>query len=170
MKNDKLTLEELKYVLEYNSKTGKFIWKNPYYRKPYLTGKSAGRIRKGYVSIDIKNHRYYAHRLAWLYMTGNWPKEEIDHINNIKHDNRWCNLREATHTQNGQNKPHRKDNKLGIKGVFFRKDIRKYCAHIQVNGEKIYLGYFSNMDDAKKTREEAESYYFNEFAEGWDKK
>jgi hypothetical protein len=81
-----------------------------------------------------------AHRVAWLYMTGEWPSECVDHINGDKLDNRWCNLRAATHTQNNQSSFDKK-NSLGLRGVtkHFRGGFR---ATIKVSGKQRSLGYF----------------------------
>ena len=138
-----ITQEELKEKLVYNPLTGVFS---------RLRGKSkvGTPTHHGYISIEIKRKAYLAHRLAWLYVTGNFPKELTDHINQIKTDNRFCNLREANFRQNCFNVALRKNNKTGIKGVYFNKKKQKYVAQIRINGVKTYLGAFRFKEDAGK--------------------
>ncbi len=102
-------------------------------------------------------------RLAFLYMTGDWPlpRLEMDHINRDKTDDSWNNLRIATSQQNKANTKHR-PNKLGIRGV--RWDRGAYRADIKVNNKNIYLGRFKNLDDAKKAYNGIAKKYFGEFA------
>lgn len=98
-----LTQEELKRMLHYESETGIFTWKINK-RGPVKRGDVAGKTNgRGYRVIKIDGAYYYAHRLAWFYITGNWPKE-TDHINRVKTDNRMVNLREVTHSLNNRNR------------------------------------------------------------------
>jgi hypothetical protein len=111
--------------------------------------RKAGYLNKqGYVIIlfDGKNRR--ASRLAWLYMTGSWPKRDLDHVNGIKSDNRWNNLRLATRTQNIANGRIRKDNTSGFKGVSFRKLDRKWVPQLRFRGKSKYLGCFDTPEKA----------------------
>ena len=99
-----LTQEYLKSILEYNPETGLFIWLKQVSNR-IKSGSTAGTIRSdGYVKIIINRKIYFAHRLAWLYMTGKWPEDLVDHKDNIKHNNIWENLREANHSQNNKNR------------------------------------------------------------------
>jgi hypothetical protein len=95
----------------------------------------------------IQRHAYMAHRLAWLYMTGAFPKEQIDHINLDRADNRWRNLREATQSQNRANVSAYANNTSGIKGVNWDKRAGKWRAQIYIAGRKTLLGMFSAKDD-----------------------
>src|ERR1035437_5724966 len=98
-----LTQEKLKELLHYDPETGLFTWKNTRHNAVKI-GAIAGYWRKdGYVGIYVLGHHYLAHRIAWLYMTCEWPEFEIDHENRKYSDNRWKNLREATHLQNMHN-------------------------------------------------------------------
>jgi len=142
-----LTQAELKKILTYNPLTGRFTWK-----------KISGNIKKdgsagskacyGYMQIKINRNVYKMHRLAWLYMTGKWPEGEIDHINQIKDDNRWLNLRDISNSENKKNKPIYKNNKSGIPGVLWHKRNEKWMAYIKVNSKRIHLGYFSDKFEA----------------------
>lgn len=117
---------------------------------------------KGYVIIKIDNIKYRAHRLAWLWMTGEWPEDQIDHENLNKQDNKWDNLREASNSQNKFNTPVYQNNKLGVKGVHFCNG--KYKVQIQVNKKKIYLGRYLTLEDAKAAYDIAAIKYQHEFA------
>jgi hypothetical protein len=147
------TQNDLKSILNYNSESGIFVWISPPNdRIPF--GSIAGSYDgKGYLRIKIDGKHYYTHRLAWLYMTGEWPKDQIDHLDNIKDNNAWSNLREADNSQNQINTPCKATNKYGIKGVY--KCHGKYRAQIQVNGRKIYLGAFLTPEDARNAYNDA---------------
>ena len=111
-----LTQAELSELVHYDPETGIIRWiKSISNRAP--VGTIAGSYTKGSRNIHIYRTGFKAHRLAWLYMTGEWPKKGIDHINGNPDDNRWCNLREATQSQNTANTRRHCDNKIGYKGV-----------------------------------------------------
>ena len=145
-----ITQERLKELLHYNPETGVFTRNWTMGRKARV-GSIAGSVRKdGYRQIQINKIKYLSHRLAWLYMTGSWPKEDIDHINRVKDDNRWENLREASPSQNQANRKININNSSGLKGVQYRKDNTKnpWQASIECNGKSIYLGYFRTPEEA----------------------
>lgn len=109
----------------------------------------AGNIKPdGYRVICMGGRQYYAHRLAWLYMTGEWPIAEVDHINTKRGDDRFANLREATHAQNSRNRSTPCTNTSGVKGVSWHAGAGKWCAFIKVNSRSINLGYFTDIPDA----------------------
>lgn len=136
-----LTQAELQSKLHYDPETGIFTW--------IKLNKIAGNLHYGYVSICINYKNYRAHRLAWLYVYGKWPKKYIDHINNIKNDNRLCNLREATNQQNLQNliKPNR-NNKVGFLGVIYRKERNNYIGQVFVNKKCYRTKSFKTAEEA----------------------
>jgi hypothetical protein len=145
--------------LEYQPDTGLFFWKKGI--QGIKKGTKAGHLSKdGYVDIRIKHRLYPAHRIAWLMMTGSWPNNFIDHINRIKSDNRFINLREATKAQNSQNTKIPSNNTSGHKGVVWHKPNRNWCAQINVNKKHIHLGSFTNLQDAINARIEAEKKFF----------
>jgi HNH endonuclease len=120
-----LTADRLRELLHHDPEMGKFIRRVR--RGPVPTGALAGhRRRDGYLDIKVDGRLYLAHRLAFLYMTGHWPKYEADHCNLDKADNRWLNLREATRDQNNQNAGVRKNNWTGCKGVTLRRRPRLF--------------------------------------------
>lgn len=154
-KKGKLTQERLKEVLDYNPETGVFIWKCR--MASYISvGSVAGSIAPGYVKIQINRSLYPAHRLAWLYMYGHFPEFYIDHINEIKNDNRIVNLREVKGSCNVKNTSvARRDNTSGIKGVHLLhgKWVARAC---EESGKRIYLGFFTSKLEAAKARYAAE--------------
>lgn len=106
-----LTAEYLRHLLYYDPDTGVWLWENPLPRSKMKSGDMAGRrMDSGRWQLRIASGYYYGSRLAWLYMTGEWPKDQIDHINRDKGDDRWINLREATQSQNSYNRDWCEDN------------------------------------------------------------
>lgn len=157
MGSTELTQEFLKEWLSYDPETGIFYWlPRPHsYRRTYVAGCDNG---NGYVIIRFKWQLYLAHRLAFFYMTGLWPKEQIDHINGKRYDNRWVNLREASPSENGTNrivKGYYKHTRKGRPGIWF-------TARIEKNG-KVYTNTFRSEEKAKNWREAKEIELFGEF-------
>ena len=151
-----LTQERVHELLTYDPNTGLFRWRKT--RRNAKINVVAGTIDpRGYVRISIDCKIYAAHRLAWLYMYGSWPTNEIDHINRIRGDNRIANLRDAPRVVNTQNVGFRKDNKSGVKGVVWHKAQRKWRARIQANGVMHELGYFLTIAEAKAAYDSAEA-------------
>lgn len=150
-KNSTLTQERLKELFHYDPETGIFIRK---VRISYRSkvGEIAGGFdaSTGYVRISILGELYYSHRLVWLYVTGVWPKKEIDHINGNRSDNRLCNLREATKSENRQNisADGYKTNSCGFLGVFLDKSCNRWRAKIEVNKCLESLGSYSTAEEA----------------------
>lgn len=138
---DYITYEQLVEALSYDPETGVFTWLiSP--AKIVRAGSVAGtRATTGYIDIGFKQKTYRAHRLAWLYMTGRMPTLDIDHINGVRDDNRFANLREVDRITNMQNirRPGVK-NKSGYLGVSVDRWDGKWIAQITVNGEKVFLG------------------------------
>lgn len=156
-----ITQQELKELLNYDQDTGIFTYKK---KRPKCTpGKIAGTYHvNGYTHIQLNRKIYKAHRLAWLYVHGHFP-QFIDHINCDRGDNRLCNLREATLTQNNQNSKISKNNTSGIKGISWNKNASKWAATIGVNGKSIYLGIFDDLDLARLVVDEARIKYHGNF-------
>jgi hypothetical protein len=131
-----LTQAELKRLLHYDPETG--IWTN--LRTGHRTGCTPS---QPYRKITFQRKGYYAHRLAWFYVTGEWPPSKIDHKNNDPTDNRWSNLRLATDLQNVANCRIKKQNKVGLKGVIRAKEKNRWTAQISVNYHSTHLGTFN---------------------------
>lgn len=147
----KITQGLLKKLLNYDPKTGIFIWKEIHSKSRHVSvGDEAGSIRSDkYSAIKLFGKAYLAHRLAWLYMTGEWPINDIDHINLVRNDNRIANLRLATKAENMRNRPIYKNNTSGAKGVVFVNGTR-WRVRVSYNGKKIHLGYFTSLKLAKE--------------------
>lgn len=143
-----ITAGRVRELLHYDQETGVFRWLVTRSRLA-KAGSAAGTINKdGYRRIRIDGRDYMAQRLAWLYMTGSWPANKIDHKNGVPGDDRWKNLREASNAQNSQNARRPRDNTSGFKGVCWNKASGKWMAAIRVNGHKIYLGLFTDINEA----------------------
>jgi hypothetical protein len=153
-----LTQERLKELLAYDEETGVFTWKVQRNKIPAGTVASSTH-NQGYFQIGIDRKRYLAHRLAWLYVYGQMPEHEIDHINHDKADNRIANLRCVTHAENLKNASSQKNNLSGFNGVHYDKSRSKWLAHIQVDRKFKNLGRFDDFDEAVKARQAAEVLY-----------
>lgn len=119
---------------------------------------------QGYVWVAIGRKQYLAHRLAWFYVHGVWPKGDIDHANRNRSDNRLCNLREATRSQNNANAPASVLSKTGMRGVFYVPRVKKYRAQMRANGRRISLGYFETAEKASEAYKNAARQEYGEFA------
>lgn len=158
-----LTAKQLCEFLTYDPGTGIFRWRVA--RNNRIKAESvAGSLHRGtgYHEIHINGRTYLAHRLAWLYMTGDWPPHDIDHRNLVKDDNRWSNLREATQSLNNANRRVMGNSKTGVKGV--TKIRSRYRAQITINGERIYLGYYKTVAEAAAIYAEAAAVAFDDYA------
>ena len=134
-----ITAERLRGLMTYDPDTGVLAWSD--------TGAEAG-YRGVYRQVGIGGRLYYAHRLAWLYMTGEWPEADIDHANGDRLDNRWENIRAANRSENNQNLGQRSDNKSGFKGVWWNRANRNWSSQIQVRGKRYCLGNYPTAEQA----------------------
>ena len=143
-----ITQARLKEVLSYCPDSGIFT--------KLSTGESFGNSHnRGYLKGFLDGKHYLLHRLAFLYMTGSFPTNQVDHINRDKKDNRWTNLRDVTHAENHRNMPVQSNNSSGITGVHYAKDKRKWVAYIKVNNKRKHLGSFSGKSEAAQARQKA---------------
>lgn len=139
-------------VLDYNPLTGLFTWKVR--RGSAVAGGVAGYLnQKGYVVIMLGGKCIYAHRLAWE-LTFNESPREVDHINGDRSDNRICNLRNSSRSENSLNTGISERNKSGIKGVCFNKKYKTWQAYGSKNGKQVNLGQFKDINDAISARSE----------------
>ena len=142
-----LTRERLRQLLSYDEDTGVFHWANPV-STAVRQGQIAGRkLNTGYWQIMVDSRRYQAHRLAWLWAYGEFPPNEIDHVNGDRSDNRLVNLRPATKAENQQNVGARKTNKCGFMGASPHMSGR-WTAQIKHGGKKYYLGLYGTPEAA----------------------
>lgn len=153
---------QLKEFVHYNPDTGIFTWlprSNNQWNSRWA-GERAGAINgHGYEFLKIDGRSYRASRLAWLYMTGEWPEKVIDHINRDRADNRFVNLREVTPAENMKNKSRYRNNKSGIAGVRWCKSHQRWMADIRVSGSLVLLGQHEDLFDAVAARKAAEHQY-----------
>jgi hypothetical protein len=154
-----LTVAYLRSILHYNKRTGIFTWRVT--KRCVCIGMIAGCItHKKYIRIQINGRPYMAHRLAWLYVTGSWPKEEIDHKDCNGINNKWKNLRQANRTQQCQN------TRIFLKGVRkSKRNLKKpWRVTIQANYKIYNLGSFSTIAEAKAIYAAAAKRLHGEFA------
>jgi hypothetical protein len=158
-----LTVERLQEVLSYDPSTGVFTWLIATARRIQVGDIAGSVMTNGYRTIRIDSDPYLAHRLAFFYMIGRWPIE-CDHKNLLHDDNRWNNLREATHSQNLANQRIHTKSSSGFKGVSWFERDRKWRAQIKINYKDHHLGYFDTAESAHAAYVAAASAAFNEFA------
>ena len=162
MATNLITQARLKNLLHYDADTGVFTW--VYTRPKCPKNAVAGwRCKDGYTMICLDYRIYRAHRLAWLYVYGYIP-EYIDHINNIKDDNRLVNLRPATKQQNAFNTKISTSNTSKVKNVSWSKSKSKWKSYIKLNGKQIHLGYTIDFFEACCMSLSAISKYHKEFS------
>lgn len=149
---EELTQARLKQLLRYNKRNGRFAWRVSC--GTAKAGTEAGTLAKGYIRIRIDGNKYFAHRLAWLYVTGEWPVHVVDHKNHRTNDNRWLNLRDVPHAVNTHN--FKGDRRTGIK---YDRKAGNWKARIYVGGKRISLGSHPDRASARAARAEGKAIY-----------
>lgn len=156
MKTETITQEYLKSILDYNPDTGMFVWRENRGSNK-VKGTQAGHHHgTGYRRITLDRKLHMEHRLAFLYMTGEFPKDQVDHINGVKDDNRWENLRDVNQSTNMKNAKIPSNNSSGIVGVDFNKAHQKWQVRIYTGADRKSLGYFQDFFEACSARKSAE--------------
>lgn len=159
--NDMITFEKANELFRYDGETGKLFLKkrvNP--RIPATLEAGTLRAKDGYVNVGIGGKLYPAHMIAMLLTFGNIPKNsEVDHINHIRNDNRLCNLRFVSKSENRRNQSVSSRNSTGHTGTYFDRDRNKFVAQIKVNGKVIYLGSYGTLIEAVEARKAADKKY-----------
>lgn len=158
-----LTAEEAARIWSYDPDTGYLYWKTKIAKNTAIgrrVGYDSGRYT---IVVYKKKKKILAHRIAWAIFYGEWPALELDHINNIKTDNRIANLRLATPSQNLAHRPVNSDSLTGVKGVTRDKRDGYYYPYIDVDGKRQSLGRFKNIEDANAARIAAEKKHRGEF-------
>lgn len=161
-----ITVSQARERLIYDPETGHLLWR--WHRNSHMIGRVAGCVdSKGYIrismTIDGCQRSFQSHRLAWLIYHGRWPKDQLDHINGDKTDNRICNLRECNQAENNANTRLYKNNKSGIKGVTWDENRKMWSAHITVDKKLMRLGRFKTKEEAALVRKQAFEDYYHEF-------
>lgn len=142
-----LSADRLRELLDYNPETGVFTWRVRRNQHVHLESIAGTTNINGYIQICVDRRVYRAHRLAWLYVHGHWPANDIDHINGDRKDNRLANLREATRSENLQNQRRGRGGTSAFLGVSWR-PYGKWSAQIYINGRKTSLGCFTTEEAA----------------------
>lgn len=169
------TQEYLNECLSYDELTGILTWRvRPLHHfktdrdmrasNSRLAGKELSSIYNNYLHVKLNDVSYRANRVIWKLVTGCDPDCLIDHDDGDTLNNRWLNLREASHAENKANSRRYKNNTLGIKGVDFRASKGKYRAKICVSRKQIHLGYFDTANEAKAAYEIAAKLHHGEFS------
>lgn len=159
-RNFTLTQERLKELFHYDETTGLFSRRIRTSNRVKVGDVAKTKGPSGYVLIGIEGVRQYAHRLAWLYMTGEWPIRVIDHINGMRDDNRFCNLRDVTQSRNSSNRQGPStNNRSGFLGVG-KRSHGKFNAQIKLHGEYAYLGTFDTPEKAHAAYLAAKTKFF----------
>lgn len=159
-----LAHDRLIELLLYDPDSGVFMWRVSTSNR-VKAGAKAGSIAKGkwgYIRIRIDNKEYRGHHLAWLYVHGEFPNKQIDHINGVCGDNRILNLRLVSNAQNAYNSGLSKSNKTGYKGVHFSGS--SYIATIHPHGESKYIGSFKTAIQASQAYDRKALECYGEYA------
>ena len=159
-----LTQERLKELLTYSPETGLFYWVKRTSNRAHAGAAGCHCQRSRYILIGIDGNVYPAHRLAWLFMHGAFPADEIDHINGVRADNRWVNLRECAHAQNLKNMKRPSHNTSGLKGVHFHRATGKWRARIKSDGKHHSLGLHSTKEQAHAAYRDGAARLHGDFA------
>ena len=143
-----LDLSRLRSLLAYDPKSGVFTWKVRPSSNVEAGSKAGSKVGNGYILIRVEKCQVYAHRLAWFYVYGVWPDQQIDHVNGVRDNNSIGNLRLASQSQNTCNGVLRSTNTSGYRGVSWSKDKRKWVARIVKDKKQHVLGYFASKEEA----------------------
>ncbi|MBI2718138.1 MAG: HNH endonuclease [Rhizobiales bacterium] len=158
------SIERLRFLLSYDPESGVFRWRAKPNKRTNVGAIAGFTDCWGHRRIEVEGVRIKAHRLAWLFVCGEWPRFVLDHINGNPDDNRIANLRPATASQNMQNSRRYSTNTSGYKGVSLCRQTRRWRAKIVVNGRNVHLGRFLSAEQARSAYASAAAEYFGEFA------
>lgn len=156
------TADRVRELFNYDPRSGCLTWKKTNSNR-VKEGDRAGCAVGKYRAVYIDGVRYVEHRVIWLFVTGVWPYDQIDHRNLDKHDNRWTNLREATNGLNQCNRRTYASNKCGVKGIR-QTPNGNWQARISLNKKTINLGTFTSKEKASSVVREAARRHHGEFA------
>lgn len=159
-----LSRDQIEEALSYNRDTGDFTWVKPSGRRAKVGSRAGSLWPSGYIGIGFMGKRILAHRLAWFIHTGGWPVDDVDHINGVKTDNRICNLRAASRSQNMANTRRTARNTSGVKGVHWCSRSQRWIARIMKDGKQIHFGAFKELPDAAEAYATGSEMVFGEYA------
>lgn len=144
--SDRPTIDDLRRLFKYNSKTGELFWLKPRAKRLKPGDRAGSYAEKGYRQVEIYGRGYREHHVCFAIFHGRWPANQIDHKNGVVDDNRICNLRECTRNENAKNRRINRNSASGYKGVSFHKASGKWAARVQVNNCRIQIGLFSSPE------------------------
>lgn len=156
MAKSDLTAARLRERLHYDPETG--LFRNAPRKYSKTNGRVVGcKTSRGYLRVGLDGHRHLLHRLAWLYVHGEWPQEDIDHINGVRTDNRMANLRLVTDSMNSQNQVRAHSNNVssGLLGVSYKPSHKQWVARLSLSGKSKHVGYFRTRELAYEAYIEA---------------
>lgn len=145
---DLITQKQLKQLLSYDPETGDLHWVSPTANRVHVGMIAGATGTDGSIRIMLFRKYYLAHRLAWLYMNGSFPINEIDHIDGNRQNNRLSNLRDVTRKQNQENTRLQSNNSSGFRGVCWDSSNNKWKAYVTHNRRHHHVGLFSSPEDA----------------------
>lgn len=160
----KITQAELKELLHYDEATGIFTRLKALSRKCKVGERVGSVTGDGYLNARLNRAPYMLHRLAWLYVYGSFPKKLIDHINGNPADNRICNLREATNSENLKNSKLPITSTSGVKGVYWKEKYQYWEVYCRIDGKTKYGGSFKTLQEASVAVEILRKKHHGEFA------
>lgn len=162
-KSKEICPNEVVKNLRYDEESGKLFWKVRTSHRVKVGDEVKSRSSRGYIRVSINGNRYFAHRVIWAIFYGDAPDFQIDHINGDIQDNRICNLRKATHSQNNWNQKLQKKNTSGIKGVSWDKERSKWTARCTKFGKVHCVGRFDDIHEAEAAIVEYRKHLHGEF-------
>lgn len=145
-----ITQAKLQQAFDYNQHTGEIRFKQDF-RKSISGELATAKHSQGYLTVTIGGKAYLAHRIIFMYMLNIYP-EQTDHINHMRDDNRWANLRNVDSLGNNRNNSRYLNNTSGFTGVSLHKATNKYTANITLNHKQVYLGLFTSIEEAVEAR------------------
>lgn len=158
--------ERLRQVISYDEMEGTFVWRMSNSARAPIGSPAGGVTSYGYLAIRVDKRLYLAHRLAWLYVYGDWPEFVIDHINGNKLDNRISNLRDVRRQTNNENrKAANRNSKSGCLGVHWSRQQGMWQARLMINRRSVHVGFFREVSSARDAYFEAKKRIHEGFAQ-----
>jgi hypothetical protein len=159
-----LSQARLLQLIHYDPETGEFRWRTPTSACVTIGQLIIQNKKSRYLRIQIDGKRYYAHKLAWLYVYGELPRHKLDHRDCNSFNNRIKNLRRATQAQNCKNRSVSRNNKSGTSGVYWHNRSSRWRAILHCDNKRIWIGAFRSKEEAIEAIKEARLKYHGEFA------
>jgi hypothetical protein len=158
-----ITQERVRHLFNYLPDAGQLIRLVRTSNRVHIGDDAGSASHRGYRKVHVDGKRYYEHCVIWLWMTGEWPRDQIDHIDMDASNNRWGNLREASQTENNANTHIHIDNTSGVKGVYFDKERNLWAAQLHIHRKHIFLGRFNSRNAAHEAYKDGARRYFGDF-------